>query len=208
MSNFKISAPPWRAVANFTSASVVGCGWEESIWIDDASATTLVDARTVAATWAAKRLALSLPDVSIGKIRVWDTNQVYRGGGLLVSLGASNVGTYVAGAGSPETLDPSIKLLMRLQNSEFGVGVSDFIGGIPNDQITSTGYYAPISPFTTAMTAYKNFLELSCCMVRKDILAPHAVRSYLIDDIQILGIPRSRKLGRYFQIYHSMDLRS
>lgn len=208
MSNFKISAPPWRAVANFTSASVVGCGWEESIWIDDASATTLVGARGIALTWSQKRLALSLPDVSIGKIRVWDTNQVYRGGGLLVPLGTANVGTYVAGSGSPETLDPSIKLLMRLQNSEVGVGVSDFIGGIPNDQITTTGYYAPISPFTTAMTAYQDFLQLSCCMVRKALTAPHDVTAYLIDDIQIFGVPRSRKLGRYFQTYHSVDMRS
>lgn len=208
MSNFKITAPPWRFTANFTSQSVVGCGWEESGWIDDASATTLVGARGIALTWSEKRLALSLPDVSIGKIRVWDTNQVYRGGGLLVPLGTANVGTYVAGSGSPETLDPSIKLLMRLQNSAAGVGVSDFIGGIPNDQITSNGYYAPISPFSTAMTAYQTFIQTSLCMVRKALVAPHDVTSYEIDDIQILGIPRSRKLGRYFQIFKSMDLRS
>lgn len=210
MANIKISAPPFRFTANMGTSDFNHSGWTESGWFANGVAPDLVSARTAAGAWAVKRLALSLADVVISSLRVWSTIQVYRGAGLLVFLGTSNHGTYAPTGGSPaETFPPDSKLLERQQNSgPPALGVSEFIGGIPDNVISNTGFYNPDTAFQTNMTAYITYLKANCVFVRHALTGGKAVTAYPIEDVQIFGILRSRKTGRPLPVDHAMDLRT
>lgn len=206
----KIVAPPFHFMADFTTSDFNHAGWSEAGWILPTMGPDLVSARNKAGLWAAARLALALPDVIISQIRVWSTQQVYRGAGLLAFLGVANVGTYVpSGMAESKTLPPDAKLLQHQQfEGPPALGVSEFIGGVPDNVISPTGFYAPDAAFTTNMAAYVTFLKANCAFVRKALLPPHAVAWYPINDVQTFGILRSRKTGRPFPIDHAMDLRT
>lgn len=209
MGNLKKTAPPYRFAADFSTSDYNHSGWQEAGWILDTVGTDLVAARNAAGNWAAARLALSLPDITISKIRVWETQQTYYGAGLLVSLGTSNVGTYApSGGADSETLPPDSKLLTHQQNAgPPALGVSEFIGGVPSNIISPTGFYAPDTQFQTNMAAYIAFLKANCMFVRKSLTTPHPVTAYAIQDVQVFGILRSRKTGRPLPVDHAMDLR-
>jgi hypothetical protein len=210
MGNIKYAAPPFRFVARMTTTDFNHAGWTEAGWISSSIGPDLASARTAAGLWAAKRLALSLPDVFISSLRVFNTQQVYRGAGLLVFLGTSNHGTYAPTGGSPaETFPPDAKLLTRQQNNgPPAQGVSEFIGGIPDNCISNTGFYNPDTAFQTNMAAYIAFIKANCVFVRHTVAAGHAVQPFPIIDVQVFGVLRSRKTGRPFPVDHAMDLRT
>lgn len=206
MSNFKIPAPPYRAIAFFSCSAFQHNGWTESIWISDPAAVSLQTARDLAITWAAKRLALSLPDVSIGRLRVSNTGALIKRSRVLADLGSDNVGTYT-GTGSPETLMPEGKLKLRYQTiTDPAHGVSDFLGGVPNNVITNTGAYAPDGEFTTAMTAYINFMKASCSIVDQ-MFTPSTPTAYPISDVQVWGFLAKHNVGRDFKSHRAVGVR-
>lgn len=210
MGNLKISGPPFRFVARMTTTDFNHAGWTEAGWIANGPGPNLGAARTTAGLWAAKRLALSLPDVFISSLRVYSTLQVYRGAGLLVFLGTANHGTYAPTGGSPaETFPPDAKILTREQNDgPPAQGVSEFIGGVPDNAISNTGFYNPDTAFQTNMAAYIAFLKANCVFVRKTVATGHAITAFPIIDVQVFGVLRSRKTGRPFPVDHALDLRT
>lgn len=209
MANFKITAPPFRFVANFGCTAYQKNGWTEAGWFNSTAAPDLAGARGAAALWAAKRLALSPPDTFISRIRVWNTNQVYRGGGLLVPL-LSNVGTFVpSGGGTAVALNPDQKLLTHQQkNTEPAQGVTEFIGGVPDTILTADGHINFDGNFTTAWNLYVTWIKDNCRFVKKDVTPPHNVTDYAIDDVQYFALPRRRPVGRPLPVNHALDLRT
>lgn len=213
MGELKLAAPPgpFRFKADFSTSDFNHSGWSEAGWIMPVMGPDLLTARTKAAEWSAVRLALALPDVTISKIRVWSTEQTYKGAGLLVSLGTSNVGTYApTGAAPAETFPPDAKLLTHQQfEGPPAFGVSEFIGGVPDNIISPTGFYNPDTAFSTNMAAYIAWMKANAVFVRHALTGtPKPVNWYPINDMQIFPILRSRKTGRPFPIDHAMDLRT
>ena len=207
MSNFKIVAPPFRFAARFNTTVANHSGWTEAGWLDATAAPDLATARVIAGQWGTHRKALMCSDSSISQIRVWSTEQVFRGAGLLTTSG-TGAGTYVPSAGSAVSLNPNIKLLTHQQNSTIPAqGVSEFLGAVPDSVITADGHYTPDGNFTTAWNAYVTWMKANARFVRKNVEPPHNVTSFAITDIQVFALPRRRATGRSFPTDHALDMR-